>query len=80
MDVKNAFLNGELEDAYMNQPKGFVVKGQETKVCKLIRSLYGLKQAPNQWDRKFHEVFLSSGFKIIHCDKCVNLIVTVMEL
>ena len=50
MDVKNAFLNGELEDAYMNQPKGFVVKGQETKVCKLIRSLYGLKQAPNQWD------------------------------
>jgi hypothetical protein len=47
MDVKIAFCNGDLkENVFMSQPKGFVVKGQEQKVCKLIKSLYGLKQAP----------------------------------
>ena len=45
MDVKTAFLNGELEgDIYMQQPKGFIALGQEHMVCKLYRSIYGLKQ------------------------------------
>ena len=47
MDVKTAFLNGELdEEIYMDQPDRFVIEGQEGKVCKLLKSLYGLKQAP----------------------------------
>jgi hypothetical protein len=47
MDVKTAFLNGDLkENVFMSQPEGFIVKGQEHKVCKLIKTLYGLKQAP----------------------------------
>ena len=45
--VKTAFLNSELEeDIYMDQSEGFVIPGQENKVCKLVKSLYGLKQAP----------------------------------
>ena len=72
MDVKTAFLNGDLEEeVYMRQPEGFVVKGQEQKVCKLIKSLYGLKQAPKQWHQKFDEGVLSNGFKLNNSDKCV---------
>jgi hypothetical protein len=49
MDVKTNFLNGELEEEiYMTQSDGFVVKDQEDKVCKLVKSLYGLKQASKQ--------------------------------
>ena len=72
MDVKTAFLNGNLEEEiYLEQPQGFIVPGQEQKVCRLIKSLYGLKQAPKQWHAKFDEVMLSNGFKINECDKCV---------
>ena len=56
MDVKTAFLNGELdEEIYMDQPKGFQVAGQERKVCRLQRSIYGLKQSPRQWYFRFHK-------------------------
>ena len=44
MDVKTAFLNGELdEEIYMDQPIGFEVKEQWHKLCRLKRSIYGLK-------------------------------------
>jgi hypothetical protein len=40
MDVKIVFLNGVLkENVFMSQPEEFVVKEQEHKVCKLIKSL-----------------------------------------
>ncbi|GJY40787.1 zinc finger, CCHC-type containing protein [Tanacetum coccineum] len=72
MDVKTAFLNGDLdEEVYMKQPEGFVMPGNEHKVCKLVKSLYGLKQAPKQWHQKFDEVVLSSGFLLNQSDKCV---------
>ncbi|KAL6980229.1 dynamin GTPase [Sarracenia purpurea var. burkii] len=72
MDVKTAFLNGDLnEEIYMEQPEGFAVPGQEKKVCRLVKSLYGLKQAPKQWHEKFDSAMLSGGFRINECDKCV---------
>ncbi|GJU21255.1 zinc finger, CCHC-type containing protein [Tanacetum coccineum] len=72
MDVKTAFLNGDLdEEIYMKQPEGFVVPGHESKVCKLKKSLYGLKQAPKQWHQKFDDVVLSNGFSLNQADKCV---------
>jgi hypothetical protein len=47
MDIKIAFLYGELEEEIcMDQPNRFVVEGQEWMVCKLVKSLYGLKQEP----------------------------------
>ena len=46
MDVKTAFLNGNLDERiFMAQPNSFVEEGQETKVCELLKSIYGLKQA-----------------------------------
>jgi hypothetical protein len=72
MDVKTTFLNGELEEEiYMDQPEGFVVKGQEGMVCKLVKSLYGLKQAPKQWHDKFDRTLTSIGFVTNEADKCV---------
>ena len=72
MDVRTAFLNGELEEVIcMDQPEGFIIKGFENKVCKLVKSLYGLKQAPKQWHEKFDHVMINDGFKINESDKCV---------
>lgn len=77
MDVKTAFLNGDLEEEiYMKQPEGFVLKGQEHKVCRLVKSLYGLKQAPKQWHEKFDNVMMTNGFIINECDKCIYIKVT----
>nr|GEV83167.1 zinc finger, CCHC-type [Tanacetum cinerariifolium] len=72
IDVKTAFLNEELEeDVYMNQYMGFILSGNENKVCKLIKSLYGLKQAPKKWHQKFNEVVFSNGYLLNQADKYV---------
>jgi hypothetical protein len=72
MDIKMVFLNGELEEEiYMDQPDGFVSKGQERMVCKLLKSLYSLKQAPKQWHEKFDRTLMSTGFVVNETDKYV---------
>ncbi|KAD6120258.1 hypothetical protein E3N88_11529 [Mikania micrantha] len=70
MDVKTAFLNGDLyEDVFMKQPEGFMPEGQEHLVCKLKKSIYGLKQASRQWYLKFDEVMKKHGFLKNQCPK-----------
>ncbi|GJQ99268.1 zinc finger, CCHC-type containing protein [Tanacetum coccineum] len=72
MDMKTAFLNGELEEeVYMNQCQGFIMPENENKVWKLIKSLYRLEHAPKQWHQKIDEVVLSNGYLLNQADKCV---------
>lgn len=44
LDIKSAFLHGELKKNYVEQPSGFVLNGSEKKIYKLKKTLYGLKQ------------------------------------
>ena len=72
MDVKTAFLNGSLEETiYMVQQEGFIVKGQENKVCKLQKSIYGLKQTSRSWNLKFDQSVKSFGFLQNPDEPCV---------
>ena len=74
MDVKTAFLNGNLEEEiYMDQPEGFSVKGKEHVVCKLKKSIYGLKQASRQWYLKFNDTITSFGFQENTVDRCIYM-------
>ena len=44
MDIKSAFLNGELEgEVYIEQPEGFQLSKNTDYVCKLKKAMYGLK-------------------------------------
>ena len=64
LDVKSAFLNGELTEAvYVEQPEGYVRKKEEHKVLKLRKALYGLKQAPRAWYSKIESFFIRNGFE-----------------
>lgn len=63
LDVKSAFLHGELcEEVYIDQPPGYVTKGEEGKVYRLYKALYGLKQAPRAWYSKIETYFSKAGF------------------
>jgi len=72
MDVKTAFLNGDLtEDIYMQQPPGFDMPGQRELVCKLQKSLYGLKQAGRSWYNKIDSALIGLGFVPLPADNCI---------
>nr|GFD47235.1 retrovirus-related Pol polyprotein from transposon TNT 1-94 [Tanacetum cinerariifolium] len=51
MDVKTAFLNGNLrEEVYVSQSDEFVDQDNHNHVYKLKKALYRLKQAPRAWN------------------------------
>lgn len=63
MDVKSAFLNGDLvEEVYMQQPPSFVVENGSGKVLRLRKALYGLHQAPRAWNARLDRELLKLGF------------------
>ena len=65
MDVKSAFLNGELsEEVYVEQPPGFEVPSETKQVYKLEKALYGLKQAPRAWYDTLAKFLLENGLRL----------------
>ncbi|GJU99817.1 retrovirus-related pol polyprotein from transposon TNT 1-94 [Tanacetum coccineum] len=63
MDVKIAFLNGNLrEEVYVSQPDGFVDPDNPYHVYKLKKAVYGLKQAPRAWYDMFSSFLISQDF------------------
>eukprot|EP00253_Pinus_taeda_P013475 PITA_13475 len=71
MDVKSAFLHGDLhEEIYMEQPIGFI-QTDSSLVCRLKKSLYGLQQAPRAWYAKMDSFLLESGFSRCYSDNTV---------
>nr|GEZ50463.1 retrovirus-related Pol polyprotein from transposon TNT 1-94 [Tanacetum cinerariifolium] len=63
MDVKTAFLNGNLwEEVYVSQPNGFVDPDNPNHVYKLKKALYGLKQAPRAWYDMLSSFLISHDF------------------
>jgi hypothetical protein len=68
MDVKSAFLNGDLqEEVYVQQPPGFADGTHQHKVLRLHKALYGLRQAPRAWNQKLDASLLAHGFT-----RCIN--------
>ena len=64
IDVKSAFLNGELEEEfYIEQPEGFLLSEKEDYVCRLNKALYGLKQAPRACYARIDGYLHQQGFK-----------------
>ncbi|WP_274923133.1 reverse transcriptase domain-containing protein, partial [Streptomyces clavifer] len=70
MDVKSAFLNGEIEeDVYVTQPQGFEDPHHPDYVYKLKKALYGLKQAPRAWYEKLTSHLLENEYECGNVDK-----------
>uniref|UniRef100_A0A8R7PAF0 Reverse transcriptase Ty1/copia-type domain-containing protein n=1 Tax=Triticum urartu TaxID=4572 RepID=A0A8R7PAF0_TRIUA len=69
LDVKNAFLHGDLqEEIYMHIPPGFDTAQTKDKVLRLHRSLYGLKQSPRAWFDRFRRSLLKMGYHQSNAD------------
>jgi hypothetical protein len=63
MDVKSAFLNGDLaEEVYVSQPPGFESEDFPNFVYRLLKALYGLKQAPRAWYETLSQFLLEHQF------------------
>jgi hypothetical protein len=69
MDVRTAFLQGELEEeVYVEQPTGFK---KDNRVCLLNKALYGLKQSPRTWYKTIAGFFKGIGFHPTHADPAI---------
>lgn len=69
LDVKSAFLRGELNEAvFVKKPLGYEKKSEEHKVYKLKKALYGLKQAPRAWYNQIKTCFVKQGFERCSCE------------
>lgn len=69
LDVKNAFLYGELDrEVFIEQPKVYVPKDYPNYVCRLKKSIYGLRQSSRSWYGKVAQYILFCGFRVSEAD------------
>lgn len=92
LDIKNAFLHGELrKEIYMEQPHVFVTLGESNLVSKICWSLNGLKQSPSAWFGRFSTIIQEFGMVRCVADhtvfcrhnsqgKCIYLVVYVDDI
>ena len=74
LDVKNAFLYGDLEEeVYMDIPPGYTASSKAKIACKLQRALYGLKQSPRAWFGRFSSAMRKYGFQQSNSDHTLFL-------
>lgn len=67
MDVKCAFLNGELnKDIYMTQPDGYEAIGQKNLTYKLKKTMFRLKQTQRVWNEKINGFFKKLVFSRVN--------------
>lgn len=74
LDVKTAFLNGEIEEEiFMEIPEGTAHSDKERreKVCRLLRALYGHKISPKKWNKKFTETAKKLGLENSDLEPCL---------
>ena len=77
MDVKNAFLQGELEDeVYMYPPPGLEHLVKKGNVLRLKKAIYGLKQSPRAWYNKLSTTLNGRGFRKSELDHTLFTLTT----
>jgi hypothetical protein len=75
MDMKNAFLNGYIEEeVYVRQPHSFENAKYSNHVFKLHKALYGLKQALRAWYERLKAFLLDKSFRMGFIDKTLFLL------
>jgi hypothetical protein len=73
LDVKTAFLQGELDEViYMRQPQYF--EKDDERVCELLKPIYGLKQSSRCWNKRAHKTLTKIGFQRTRSDYCVYVL------
>jgi len=89
MDVKTAFLNGELEEEiFMECPEGIPAIQEPGYACRLVKAIYGLRQSPRAWYQRLHTFFTKHEFHrstqdyslYINYDKRILVLVYVDDL
>ena len=69
LDVKNAFLHGNLkEEVYMEAPPGFEKYFNSNQVCRLKKAFYGLKQSPRTWFERFSKSVIQFRYQQSQAD------------
>nr|GEX70387.1 copia protein [Tanacetum cinerariifolium] len=64
MDVKSAFLCGEIEEkVYVTQPKVFEDPHNPKHVYRVVKALYGLHQAPRAWYARLSTFLLKHHYR-----------------